>query len=323
MLYKLELLRKSVEGAIRAQHVRILDELGDVPHETYLDMAQMLGRVEMAADGAIKAHEQRVKSTDATSEGERRKREKLIHDLRGRIQATNVEIDRTKSRAEGDRERAHRALSSKKRAEVLELQWMGKAVKSESLRQRERVLQKEYRAVDIEAIDSLQKQVDELKRDAADYTDFLAVGASGGDGYLDVIPSFDDTINSDPATPDEHFFYVELCASVDYVLSMLTPKEEAVLRWRFGIGKARDHTLEEVAAELGGTRERIRQIEGKALRRLRNFTRIKWLRDFEGELLPHWFDMGAGRHRWGEISRQTVDKAQPKKRKRRKKRSGS
>ena len=64
------------------------------------------------------------------------------------------------------------------------------------------------------------------------------------------------------------------------VLSTLTPREEKVLRMRFGIGEMTDHTLEEVGHDFAVTRERIRQIEAKALRKLRHPSRSKRLRAF-------------------------------------------
>jgi RNA polymerase primary sigma factor len=64
------------------------------------------------------------------------------------------------------------------------------------------------------------------------------------------------------------------------VLSSLTPREEKVLRLRFGIGEKADHTLEEVGQDFDVTRERIRQIEAKALRKLRHPSRSKKLRTF-------------------------------------------
>ncbi len=63
-------------------------------------------------------------------------------------------------------------------------------------------------------------------------------------------------------------------------LATLTPREERVLRMRFGIGMASDHTLEEVGEQFGVTRERIRQIEAKALRKLKHPTRGSYLEDY-------------------------------------------
>lgn len=64
------------------------------------------------------------------------------------------------------------------------------------------------------------------------------------------------------------------------VLATLTPREEKVLRMRFGIGERSDHTLEEVGKNFDVTRERIRQIEAKALRKLRHPSRLKKLKGF-------------------------------------------
>lgn len=73
----------------------------------------------------------------------------------------------------------------------------------------------------------------------------------------------------------------DLQRSIDSVLQTLTPREEKVLRKRFGIGEATDHTLEEVGQDFQVTRERIRQIEAKALRKLRHPSRSKRLKSFE------------------------------------------
>jgi len=64
------------------------------------------------------------------------------------------------------------------------------------------------------------------------------------------------------------------------VLATLTPRQERVLRLRFGIDENADHTLEEVGQDFGVTRERIRQVEAKALRKLRHPSRAKRLRPF-------------------------------------------
>ena len=64
------------------------------------------------------------------------------------------------------------------------------------------------------------------------------------------------------------------------VLDTLTPREEKVLRLRYGIDDGKPRTLEEVGKEFNVTRERIRQIEAKALRKLRHPSRSKTLKDF-------------------------------------------
>ncbi len=71
---------------------------------------------------------------------------------------------------------------------------------------------------------------------------------------------------------------VEISEQIQRVLRTLTPKEEKVIRMRFGIGAERDHTLEEVGKHLSITRERVRQIEAKALRKLKHPSRLRALK---------------------------------------------
>lgn len=71
---------------------------------------------------------------------------------------------------------------------------------------------------------------------------------------------------------------IETSEQIQKVLQTLTPKEEMVIRMRFGIGAERDHTLEEVGRHLSITRERVRQIEAKALRKLKHPSRLKALK---------------------------------------------
>ena len=81
-------------------------------------------------------------------------------------------------------------------------------------------------------------------------------------------------------TPTQSAFQNLLREKVEEVLSTLTPREARILRLRFGLQNGRQYTLEEVGQKFGLTRERIRQIEGKALRRLRHPRRSRQLRDF-------------------------------------------
>ena len=81
-------------------------------------------------------------------------------------------------------------------------------------------------------------------------------------------------------SPLEAVIKSNLSEQTSRVLSTLTPREEKVLRMRFGIGEKSDHTLEEVGQDFAVTRERIRQIEAKALRKLRHPSRSKRLKSF-------------------------------------------
>ncbi len=81
-------------------------------------------------------------------------------------------------------------------------------------------------------------------------------------------------------SPTEAIENLNLAEITRTVLSTLTPREEKVIRMRFGIGEKSDHTLEEVGRKFAVTRERIRQIEAKALRKLRHASRIKRLQSF-------------------------------------------
>ena len=80
--------------------------------------------------------------------------------------------------------------------------------------------------------------------------------------------------------PLEQAIKANLSEATTKILSTLTPREERVLRMRFGVGMNTDHTLEEVGLQFSVTRERIRQIEAKALRKLKHPSRSKQLKSF-------------------------------------------
>ena len=86
--------------------------------------------------------------------------------------------------------------------------------------------------------------------------------------------------DQDATSPAEHAAYEMMKKQLENVLDTLTDREENVLRLRFGLDDGRTRTLEEVGKVFGVTRERIRQIEAKALRKLRHPSRSKQLKDF-------------------------------------------
>ena len=86
--------------------------------------------------------------------------------------------------------------------------------------------------------------------------------------------------DQDAPAPAEAASFMLLKEQLEEVLETLTPREEKVLRLRFGLDDGRARTLEEVGQHFGVTRERIRQIEAKALRKLRHPSRSKKLKDF-------------------------------------------
>jgi len=81
-------------------------------------------------------------------------------------------------------------------------------------------------------------------------------------------------------SPAEAVININLKEQTESVLKTLTPREEKVIKMRFGLDDGSEHTLEEVGQSFAVTRERIRQIEAKALRKLRHPSRSRKLREF-------------------------------------------
>jgi len=86
--------------------------------------------------------------------------------------------------------------------------------------------------------------------------------------------------DANTTAPNDAAVYAGLREATNEILEGLTPREAKVLRMRFGIEMNTDHTLEEVGKQFDVTRERIRQIEAKALRKLRHPSRSERLRSF-------------------------------------------
>jgi RNA polymerase primary sigma factor len=89
--------------------------------------------------------------------------------------------------------------------------------------------------------------------------------------------------NDSEPTPSESAYGNLLKEKIEELLTTLTPREARILRLRFGLQNGRSYTLEEVGKKFGLTRERIRQIEGRALRRLRHPRRSRQLKDYLGD----------------------------------------
>jgi RNA polymerase primary sigma factor len=85
--------------------------------------------------------------------------------------------------------------------------------------------------------------------------------------------------DKDAISPADALVAADLSEQTRRVLATLTPREEKILRMRFGIGERSDHTLEQVGEEFDLTRERIRQIESKALKKLRASREFRELRN--------------------------------------------
>ncbi len=105
--------------------------------------------------------------------------------------------------------------------------------------------------------------------------DPIALQTPIGDEDTELEDFIGDKVSPSPFSDAER---IETSEQIQRVLRTLTSKEETVIRMRFGIGVDRDHTLEEVGRYLSITRERVRQIEAKALRKLKHPSRLKALR---------------------------------------------
>ena len=129
-----------------------------------------------------------------------------------------------------------------------------------------------------EVAEELNMPVDKIKEIMRASQDPLSLETPIGeedDTHLgDMVP------DSDALAPVEEASNVLLREQLIEVLDTLTPRERKVLQMRFGIQDGRPHTLEEVGKEFDVTRERIRQIEAKALRKLRHPSRSKKLKDY-------------------------------------------
>jgi RNA polymerase primary sigma factor len=117
-----------------------------------------------------------------------------------------------------------------------------------------------------------QDKVDKVLQEGSRQT--ISLDAPIGDGDVRILDYVKD---EETTSPEEESIGRNVAHRIRMILTTLTPREEIILRRRFGIGEERTHTLEELGREFGVTRERIRQIEAKALKKLRHPSRRKRL----------------------------------------------
>ncbi len=130
-------------------------------------------------------------------------------------------------------------------------------------------------AVVAERLGLSKEKVDQILKIARDPVSLETPIGDEDDSYL-----IDFIEDEDTPTPDEWAVRMNLIEQTRIALATLTPREEKILRMRFGIGENANHTLEEVGKDFAVTRERIRQIEAKAIKKLRHPRRGKDLKHF-------------------------------------------
>jgi len=91
---------------------------------------------------------------------------------------------------------------------------------------------------------------------------------------------YDILLNEESLSPDKGLIYNSLCKEIERTLSTLTEREADVIRYYFGLSGCKQHTLEEIGEEFGLTRERVRQIKEKTIKKMRNQYRNKLLRSY-------------------------------------------
>ncbi len=175
------------------------------------------------------------------------------------------------------RQAVSRALSDQGRTIRVPVH-MGERITQLSRVSRELVQKNGHEPTDEEIIEAMgiNKRMLERIRQAAQYPFSLEMEV--GEDTDSTLGDFIEDDNNSP--PDDSTFQQLLCERVDDVLESLTAREGRVLQLRFGLQDGRSYTLEEVGQKFGVTRERIRQIEAKALSKLRHPRRSRRLRDF-------------------------------------------
>ncbi|HJK87734.1 MAG TPA: RNA polymerase sigma factor RpoD, partial [Candidatus Megaira endosymbiont of Hartmannula sinica] len=135
-----------------------------------------------------------------------------------------------------------------------------------------------YEPTPVEIAEKLSMPIDKVRKVMKIAKDPVSLDNPVGDEDGSELGDFIEDKNA--LHPLDSAIHTSMRETTTRILSSLTPREERVLRMRFGIGMNTDHTLEEVGMQFNVTRERIRQIEAKALRKLKHPTRSKKIRSF-------------------------------------------
>jgi len=126
-----------------------------------------------------------------------------------------------------------------------------------------------------QAMGMSEEKIAEIRKVAQEPTSLETPTGEEGDGEF-----YDFVVDENAKSPADNVVQTMLKEQLLAVIETLTPREQKVIRLRYGLDDAHPRTLEEVGKEFNVTRERIRQIEAKALKKLRNPSRSKRLRDF-------------------------------------------
>lgn len=129
-----------------------------------------------------------------------------------------------------------------------------------------------------QAMGMSEEKISEIRRIALEPTSLETPTGEEGDSEF-----YDFVVDENAKSPAENVVQMMLKEQLLAVIETLTPREQKVIRLRYGLDDAHPRTLEEVGKEFNVTRERIRQIEAKALKKLRNPSRSKKLKDFIDE----------------------------------------
>jgi len=267
--YDLEELKRAVTVLMVRGHVKVLKEW-DWGDEDMLILSRMLAEVEITVRDKISQHKTAPLSAD----------QQQIDKLQSRLDKEKEKTARWRRIANDRLEMMEDRVQHKNEIEAKNIRLKGEIVGLESKVSRLEGNIKRLKAAPSPSLPTRAK-IARLESEIQQYQKMLAEDLWDLEPvscYYDCPPS--------PPTPEDYLIAAEAKDAVRRALSMLTPREEKILRMRFGIDEKFDHLLEEIGRDFEVTRSRINMIEHKALRKLRHPSRLKYLKSFEGSTLP-------------------------------------